>query len=333
MAKMTSTLLGFPIPDKIAKDVETALNAVPKDLGDKLKTTIEGSDGKKTEVHGYARRFVTGKGMEVVDGERCDVSVITSDSVDRDGEVVLPSGLDFSQFQRNPVVTLCHDYKSLPIGKCLWVKKANMPAGGDCWKAKTQYMARPSDHPEGDEWVPDTVWAYVRDGYMPGKSIGFIPLSYRDITPDDVRANPDYADAHWMIDKAMVLEYSACPVQSNPDALVEAVGKMRAKGIDSMVIANAIGLIIPDDVKLAVVDKPKQKDEDAAVAKATQAGSMHIDELRPEPVPAIITAEAIKSYNDHILKECLEESRLGDRIKRQIKGAFEDALAKAMGRV
>jgi hypothetical protein len=255
-AKTATGPFGFPMPDKLAKAAEEALKRVPKDVRDRFKTTVTQADGKKQTVDGYARRTVETKAMDFVDGEHADVSVITSDSVDRDREVVVARGLDFSQFQKNPVVTFAHSYYCLPVGKCLWVKMEQLAGGGECWKAKTKYTARPGADllPEGSEWFPDIVWHYIREGELRGKSIGFIPMEYHDPTPDEVRANPNWADAKWgIIGEAMVLEYAVAPVQANPDALVESVAKMKAKGFSSKTLTDALGLVIPEDVP-AVAD-------------------------------------------------------------------------------
>ncbi len=51
---------------------------------------------------------------------------MTTDTVDADNEVVLPSGADLSRFEKNPVLMLCHahgqpgSYYPLPIGKVIW---------------------------------------------------------------------------------------------------------------------------------------------------------------------------------------------------------------------
>jgi hypothetical protein len=46
----------------------------------------------------------TAAGRDVVRGlgERTDVSVVTTDRVDRDGEVVLAGGIDLADFRANP---------------------------------------------------------------------------------------------------------------------------------------------------------------------------------------------------------------------------------------
>lgn len=236
---------GFPMRTEDAYDAEQAIKNQPKEVRDSFKTTLMGRDGQPYVVEGYARRFVLAKAIEFNDGEHADVSIITTDSVDRDREVVLPRSLNFDQFRKNPVVPYSHDYSKPPVGRCQWVTMTTT-AEGEGWKAKTRYTPRPVSHPEAAEWFPDTIWQFVREGDMRGKSIGFIPRNLRTPTSSEILARPDWKNAARLIDGATVLEYSPCTLQANPDALVQAVAKARHKG---MVISDdtlsTIGLIIP----------------------------------------------------------------------------------------
>lgn len=298
---------GFPMPDKLAKAADEALKKLPKEVRERFKTTVIDANGNRVQVEGYARRMTETKAMDFRDGEHADISVITSDTVDRDKEVVLPRGLDFSQFLKNPVVTFCHNYSTLPVGKCLWVKMESI-SDGDCWKAKTLYTPRPNEAllPKEKEFLPDIVWHYVREGFMPGKSIGFIPLSYRDFTPDEIRANPKWADATWgVVPEALILEYAVCPVQANPDALVENVAKMRAKGITSKSMTDALGLIVPEVIPpMAEEAIPKQIEEPEIKSF-----------VRPETIRDAAQRRALASLKGLPSKV---ESRIVDRLHREM---------------
>ncbi len=89
-------------------------------------------------------------------------------------EVVIARGMNDSQFQANPLVTLQHAYNLPPVGKSLWRKRVK---DGDSVriKAKTQYPARPDSWPESDPWPPDRVLSLVQAGLLNGKWIGFLP--------------------------------------------------------------------------------------------------------------------------------------------------------------
>lgn len=156
--------------------------------------------------------------LELIDGERSDVSWVTTEALDRDGEVLLADGLDTSQFSKNPIVTFSHKYDELPVGKCLWIKKQ-----GSGWKAKTQYASRPDDW--DGQWFADAVFALVKQGILKGKSVGFLATSLRPPTKKELSARPELKANHTIIEKSLLLEYAVAPLPANQAAITEAVSK------------------------------------------------------------------------------------------------------------
>lgn len=221
--------LGIPMSTDVAREVEAAMKDLPselKDLGLQHVTKVPSK-------------------FEMVPGERADVSLITTDSIDRDGEVISPSGLDFSQFMKSPVVTYCHRYDALPVGRAMWVKESKRPAG---YLAKTRYTTKP-DSWSGD-WFPDAVLHMVSEGDLNGKSIGFIGVKGHYPTPDEIKKNPALAECRYIFDKAIVLEYAVCAVQANQDALVIACVKAKKAGVAiPSIILEAAGFLLPDEVE------------------------------------------------------------------------------------
>ena len=149
---------------------------------------------------------------------RCDISTITTAGVDRDQEIVLPGGMDLTDYRANPVVLYQHD-RGLPVGKCLWLKPQ-----ADRIIAKTQYIAKPKNY-QGD-WFPDYVLAMVQD-VLRGKSVGFLPLEIREPNEDELARFPD---VQTVISRSLLLEYSVVSVPCNPEALVQALTKGLEKG-------------------------------------------------------------------------------------------------------
>jgi hypothetical protein len=85
-----------------------------------------GAQGQRLRADQFQRiqRLVTAKATsELLDGERADVSWISTEEIDRDQEIVVARGMNDSQFRMNPIVTLQHCYHMPPIGKSLWRKK------------------------------------------------------------------------------------------------------------------------------------------------------------------------------------------------------------------
>lgn len=163
---------------------------------------------------------VTHKALEaslsVAPGERAFIARITSSVIDRDGEVVLPLGMNSVDFEKNPVVFLGHDYKTMPIGRVTSIDR-----GATEIKAKVVIAERPKDH-QG-EWIPDTVLSLIQQGIIRGVSIGFIPTEARNPTTKDKELFGE--NCRRVISKWRLLELSVAPLPANQDALILAVSK------------------------------------------------------------------------------------------------------------
>jgi hypothetical protein len=213
--------------DREARTLDTLLKSLPH-----------------TPEYEYRHRVTAKSLTEVNPGERSDVSWISTQSPDRTRDVVVARGMNDSQFQANPIVTLGHAYWLAPVGRSLWrkrVKDGNPPDGVVGIKAKTQYPPRPDAWAVNDAWPPDQVFALIGSGLLQGKSIGFLPLKVHIPDDDEVRKN-DWGDkVGLVIDEWLLLEYACVFLPANQEALVESVSKgsmdlapdlVRALGID-----------------------------------------------------------------------------------------------------
>jgi hypothetical protein len=177
-----------------------------------------------TKDYEYRKAICTKAVTELNPGERSYVSWISTESVDRMSEVVLARGMNDSQFQGNPLVTLGHAYWMPPVGKSLWRKRVR---DGNLIgiKAKTQYPPRPDGWPDTDPWPPDKVLALVQAGLLQGKSIGFLPTKVHIPDEKEVSKNGWIEPVSLVIDEWLLLEYACVFLPANQDALVEAVSK------------------------------------------------------------------------------------------------------------
>jgi len=192
--------------DQAAKAVETILRGLPK-----------------SKEYEYRKSLVPQAATELDSAERCDVSWISTEAVDRAHEVVLAGGMDDGQFAQNPIVTLGHAYQIPPVGKSLWRQRAR--AGGTLGiKAKTVYPVRPDDWPISETWMPDKVFALVQAGLVSGKSIGFLPLKVRAASSAEVQQNAWPSDV-LVIENWLLLEYACCWLPENQEAIVQEVSK------------------------------------------------------------------------------------------------------------
>ncbi len=153
--------------------------------------------------------------------ERAVVARISTISIDRDGEVLLPSGIDTREFKKNPVVLFSHDSRTIPVGTATKIEKSH-----DAIRARMTFAERPASHPEGVEWLPDTLLSLFQQKVLRAFSVGFIPIDMRMADDKDKERFGEKVEA--VITKWKLLEFSIVAVPANQDALVEAV----SKGID-----------------------------------------------------------------------------------------------------
>lgn len=152
---------------------------------------------------------------------------MTTSAVDADGEVVLPGGADLTRFKKNPLLLLCHGYGqpgshyALPIGRVVWTKLRSNGILAGVKFAESSAMGR-------------EVKGLFDEGMFRTFSIGFRSLESSPMTREEANSRPDWKDAFERTrGKVLVhrryelLELSAVPLPSNPDALV---ASYKAKG-------------------------------------------------------------------------------------------------------
>lgn len=148
--------------------------------------------------------------------------VMSSEVADRDGEVVLLEGMDMGPFTANPVVLFDHGHDNergkLPIGKVLSFEKTDGILHGEI-----QTASRPENHPEGEEWMPDTIHALIKQGCLNTVSIGFIVKDARRATADDMEKYGKSCQT--VITKSELCELSVVAIPCNQEALITAVSK------------------------------------------------------------------------------------------------------------
>ena len=159
------------------------------------------------------------------------VATITTDSVDRDGEVVVPSGMHSRDYERNPVLLYEHDPKQ-PIGKMLKMVRKERSI-----EAEFALAPRPASH-EG-EWFPDTVASLMEFGALNTMSIGFMGTEARPASKADMEKYG--ASCRRVYGKWKLLEVSVVSIPANQDAIVTAV----RKGLVSADAAKGFGVMIP----------------------------------------------------------------------------------------
>jgi len=145
---------------------------------------------------------------------------ISTTAVDRDGDVLLPSGIDARDFKQNPVVLFGHDAGRLPIGRAV-----NLMTTPNEVLASVEFAARPAEHPDAAEWVPDTIHSLFKQGVLNAFSVGFtVPKNgVRESTKED--RNRFGKSCERVVTRWKLLEFSVVPIPANQTALATAVSK------------------------------------------------------------------------------------------------------------
>jgi len=195
---------------------------------------------------------------------RSVISVISCNSIDEEGEVILPRGVQIQRFQKSPVVFWNHNYED-PIATCEYIKVTD-----DNLIASTYFPERPDNHV--GEWRPDTVLSMVASGLCQGVSIGFSYIETREPTSKDRKQFPTTGnELQRVVSKSRLLEYSFAPLPMNEDALVVAVqrgfvnqdGSLNERAIKSCrleldgVAQRSVRLIPSQSLKLKAIDTDK----------------------------------------------------------------------------
>lgn len=288
--------LGLPMKDEAAHAVEELLKAIPSDCRELL-------------TDGPLRRVKVAEDMQLIEGERTDVSIITTDAVDHDREVIEPRGVNMDHFRKTGMpVTWAHRYDLMPVGNAVWVEYKR---GRKAILAKTRYH----DRPEGwqGNWFSDAIWHLIKTGVLRGKSIGFIPQQIHAPSPDEIKERPELADARVIYDKITMLEYAVAPIPANPDALVQAAAKAKSAGliVPEMVFADC-GIIIPD--ALGDIDWEGLDHADSTTNRTTEVGA---DETSP---PLLTRTQIIEAFERKTTELLVRMPTLLDEVIARKRG-------------
>jgi HK97 family phage prohead protease len=151
-------------------------------------------------------KAVAGKPASIDREKRIISAIISTDSVDRDKDIVVPKGGRFDSYLKNPVVLWAHDSGALPIGKVETLEVGEHHVGATIQFAETQ--------------LAKEVFSLYADGFLNAWSIGFIaPFAKREVRVDEQTGHV----IGYKINEWEMLELSACPVPANPEALARAM--------------------------------------------------------------------------------------------------------------
>jgi hypothetical protein len=144
---------------------------------------------------------------------------ITRESLDLDGEVLIPRGCDPAHFNALRTVFWNHRYDS-PIAKAV----SNVRIYSDLIQSDYRFAVRPATHV--GEWFPDTVKWLVDCDVVRGVSVGHRVIERRAPLASDRQRYGDGLVS--IVSRWKLLEWSIAPLQCNGDA----VARAEARGVE-----------------------------------------------------------------------------------------------------
>ena len=162
-------------------------------------------------------------GKKAIDEEAGIYEVmISTEAVDRDGDIVEAAGADISSYTKNPVVLFGHKYSDpeAVVGKALEIVKQ----AGKGIRAKFQFA------PWGTSAGADAVRRLWSGGFLNATSIGFrVPDGGWEeiVTESD---NGESRRTGWRFITWELLEFSIVPVPANQEALRLAIKAIKDEG-------------------------------------------------------------------------------------------------------
>lgn len=147
--------------------------------------------------------------VKKADGEERTLWVVAStEDRDRDGDIIVQKSWKLKDFKKNPVILWAHNPSRPPIGKAV-----DMEVKDGKLLIKIQFVPKEVDP------FAEQVFQLYRQGFMKTFSVGFIPYKREPLTEEDKKSRPDMTWGSRL--HAELLELSAVPVPSNPQALAQ----------------------------------------------------------------------------------------------------------------
>ena len=152
-------------------------------------------------------------------GERQILFTISTEVQDRDEDIMIAAGCDFSNYAKNPQFLGFHNYWDYPLGRPIswWIDPMQKSVKAIVYFPTIEELTGglPQNASEKVKLV-DTTYYFYKNKLLNAVSVGF--------NPKDKKPNPE-SEHGWgsIISKWELMEFSACPVPSNPGALAEAI--------------------------------------------------------------------------------------------------------------
>jgi len=192
-------------------------------------------------------------------GERTVRFTISKEVVDRDGDILRASGVDFSNYLKNPVFLGFHNSRDFPLGKVVkfWVEGDRVKA--DVYFPKIEELSSDINNVSEKARLIDFCYCCYKTGMLNAVSVGFIPLEW-------VETENGFDILKWEL-----LEFSAVAVPANQDAIAEAVKSFGEDFTHKFITEEKSGRKISAQTR-AILDKIKACGDELEKCQETLKG-------------------------------------------------------------
>lgn len=166
--------------------------------------------------------------------------VMSTDTPDRDNDIIVQAGINLDSFMQNPVALAFHNSRSWPLGSWSNIEKI-LNGRPKRLEGDLNFI------PEGDDVDADRMAKHVAAGTIRACSIGFIPMKLRQRERDNDDSWPGYE-----ITESELVECSIVPIPANPQAIIkDAAGDFKMARdtieeiLDTWAKHPATGLLMP----------------------------------------------------------------------------------------
>lgn len=278
--------------------------------------------GKRVVFRSLRRGVTETKVREEGDEDRVLEFIASTDGIKRDGNRVRNDGWDFTNFSKNPVFLWGHDSGSPehpplpPIGSIIkyWVEE-------DADGSRLMIRVRFATHE-----LADTVYQLYLNGHLRAVSIGWTPLEYEPIL------DSDGSQVGWDFLRSELLEVSAVPVPSDPDALMIAA----ARGIlpqDQMAAFARAQRSIASDAYILDEDERASEDETPEEANVENAQTRELDQAAAGKIIDDLMQEmdllekAIADEDHDRIKECMARTEnLIEEYEQMLHAVYDEHI-------
>jgi hypothetical protein len=165
--------------------------------------------------------------VKEINREMRTLTIVGSDeTTDRDGDVLTVKGWELDNFLKNPVFLYAHNYSSVPIGSALKVIKKRDPV-------RLEFVEKfPT---EGLYPFADMIFELFNEKILNASSVGFIPKKWEPLQNKDEADMETFNRGRRYVQQEL-LELSACPVPSNPNALQNSIKFMKTHTADQIAL-------------------------------------------------------------------------------------------------